>query len=66
MLPPLSAMLPEPAVLLRTDTVTVQFPFAGIVPLLSAIEVPFAFAVTVPAPHVVAAFGVAALTRFAG
>src|SRR5205085_3904794 len=56
----------EPAVLLTTDTVTVQFPFAGMVPLLSATELPFGLAVTVPPPHVVAPFGVEALTRFAG
>ena len=51
--------------LLRTETVTVQLPLAGIVPPLSARVPEPAFAVTVP-PHVVAAFGVAVLTRFAG
>jgi hypothetical protein len=51
--------------LLVTVTVTVQLPFAGIVPLASATLLPPGATATVP-PQVVAPFGVAALTRFAG
>src|SRR5438105_4764667 len=48
---------------LVTSTLTVQLPAAGMLPPLNAMLPAPAFAVTAP-PHVLAAFGVAALTTF--
>jgi hypothetical protein len=59
-------LLYEPAAALVTFTVTVQEPFAGMVPLASARLLPPLAAVTVPAPHVVAPEAEAVFTRPAG